>query len=132
MPVALVSTGWNHELVSTPEQFFTGSPIGLALYTAVADAISAIGPAEVRVTKSQVAFRRRKGFAFVWRPDQYVRTDVPAVLSFGLPRELHSPRIKEVVHPAPGVWMHHIELRDRNQVDPEVRGWLAAAYENAQ
>ena len=118
--------------MSTPEQFFTGSPIGLALYTAVADAISSIGPAEVRVAKSQIAFRRRKGFAFVWRPDQYVKNDVPAVLSFGLPRELHSPRVKEIVHPAPRVWMHHIELRDQNQVDPEVRGWLAAAYENAR
>ena len=51
MTVALLSAEWNHELVSTPEQFFTGSPIGLALYTAVADAISSIGPAEVRVTK---------------------------------------------------------------------------------
>ena len=118
--------------MSTPEQFFTGSPTGLALYRAVADAISSIGPAEVKVTKGQIAFRRRKGFAFVWRPDQYVRTEVPAVLSFGLPQEVHSPRFKEVVHPAPRVWMHHIELRDRSQVDAEVRGWLAAAYENAR
>jgi hypothetical protein len=36
----------------TPEQFFEGSPTGLVLYQAVADAISSIGPAEVRVTKS--------------------------------------------------------------------------------
>ena len=117
--------------MSTPEQFFAGSPSGLALYRAVAGVISSIGPAEVRVTKSQIAFRRRRGFAFVWRPGQYVRTDVPAVLSFGLPREVHSPRFKEVVHPAPGVWMHHLELRDQSQVDAEVRGWLAAAYESA-
>lgn len=118
--------------MSTPEQFFTGSPTGLALYRVVADAISSIGPFDVRVTKSQIAFRRRKGFAFVWRPHEYVNSDVPAVLSFGMPREVHSPRIKEVVHPAPRVWMHHIELRDPSQVDAEVRGWLAAAYENAR
>lgn len=117
--------------MSTPEQFFEGSPTGLALYKAVAGAISSIGPAEVRVTKSQIAFRRRKGFAFIWRPGQYVKTDAPAVLSFGSPQELHSPRFKEVVHPAPKVWMHHLELRDRSQIDAEVRGWLAAAYENA-
>jgi hypothetical protein len=118
--------------MSTPEQFFEGSPTGLALYQAVADVISSIGPAEVRVTKSQIAFRRRKGFAFVWRPDQYLRTDVPAVLSFGYPQELRSPRFKEVVNAAPKVWIHHIELRDRCQVDAEVRNWLAVAYENAQ
>ena len=80
--------------VSTPEEFFAGSPAGLALYRAVAGVISSIGPAEVRVTKSQVAFRRRKGFAFVWRPGQYVKTDVLAVLSFGLPREVRAPPVQ--------------------------------------
>jgi hypothetical protein len=119
------------EPMSTPEQFFSGSPAGLALYRAVADAIRSLGPTEVRVSKAQVAFRRRKGFAFVWRPEQYVSSDVPAVLSFGLPYELHSPRIKQIVHPAPRVWMHHVELRDPMQVDAEIRGWLAAAYGNA-
>jgi hypothetical protein len=118
--------------VSTPEEFFTGSPTGLALYTAVADAIASIGPAGVTVTRSQIAFRRRTGFAYVWRPGRYVASDVPVVLSFGLPRELRSPRFKEVAHPAPRVWMHHVELRDPDQVDAEVRGWLAAAYENAR
>jgi len=80
--------------VSTPEEFFAGSPAGLALYRPVAGVISSIGPAEVRVTKSQVAFRRRKGFAFVWRPGQYVKTDVLAVLSFGLPREVRAPPVQ--------------------------------------
>lgn len=130
--VLIARCRWDYGFVSTPEEFFAGSPAGLALYRAVAGVISSIGPAEVRVTKSQVAFRRRKGFAFVWRPGQYVKTDVPAVLSFGLPREVRSPRFKEVAHPAPGVWMHHLELRDRSQVDAEVRGWLAAAYESAR
>jgi hypothetical protein len=120
------------DFMSTPEQFFEGSPTGLAVYEAVVDAVSSIGPAEVRVTKSQIAFRRRKGFAFVWRPGQYLKSDVPVVLSFGLRQELDSPRFKEVVEVAPHVWMHHIELRDRRQVDAEVRGWLEAAYEDAQ
>ncbi len=119
-------------VMTTPEQFFAGSPNGLALYEAVANVISSIGAAEVRVTKSQISFHRGKGFAFVWRPDQYLKTDVPAVLSFGLPCEVHSPRFKEVVRAAPKVWMHHIELRDTHQIDAEVRTWLAAAYENAQ
>jgi hypothetical protein len=118
-------------MAPTPEQFFNRSPAGLALYRAVAEAVRTLGPAEVTVSRSQIAFRRRKGFAYVWRPQQYVRTDVPAVLSFGLPHELHSPRFKEVVHPAPAVWMHHLELRDPGQVDAEVRGWLTAAYANA-
>ena len=118
-------------IMATPEEFFAGSPTGLAVYRAVADVVSALGPAEVRVTKSQVAFRRRKGFAYVWRPDQYLRSDVPAVLSIPLPAEIHSARFKEVAHPAPTVWMHHLELHGPAEVDDEVRGWLAAAYEQA-
>jgi hypothetical protein len=98
----------------------------------VADVVSSIGPAEVRVTKSQIAFRRRRGFAYVWRPAQYLNSDVPAVLSFAFPRELQSPRFKEVVHAAPKIWMHHIELRNRRQVDAQVRGWLVGAYEEAR
>ena len=86
---------------------------------------------DVRVTKSQVAFRRGRGFAYVWRPGQYVNSEVPAVLSIALPREISSDRIKSVAHPSSKVWMHHIELSEVSQIDDEVCAWLAEAYENA-
>ncbi|MEU4689965.1 DUF5655 domain-containing protein [Actinoplanes sp. NPDC023714] len=115
----------------TPEEFFGGEPTGLAIYRAVREVVESLGAAEVRVGKSQIAFRRRKGFAYVWRPGKYLKSDVPAVLSFGLPSELHSPRFKEVAHPAARVWMHHLELREPGQVDAEVRRWLAEAFAKA-
>lgn len=115
----------------TPQDFFTGHPEGLALYTAVADAIATLGEVSIRVTTSQIAFRRRTGFAYVWRPGQYVHSDVPAVLSVALPRPVESERFKQVAHPSPRVWMHHLELRDPAQVDDEVRAWLAEAYDCA-
>lgn len=115
----------------TPETFFAGHPDGLAILRAVEEAVAGLGAAEARTTKSQVAFRRRTGFAYVWRPGQYLRSDVPAVLSIALPREVESPRVKEVAHPSPRVWMHHIELREPYEVDEEVRGWLAEAYDRA-
>ena len=118
--------------MSTAAEFYEGFPTGLAVHEAVAAAIDAIGPSEVRVTTSQIAFRRRKGFAYTWRPGRYVRSDVPAVLSFALSRELDSPRIKQVAHPAPTVWMHHVELRGPAEVDDEIRSWLAEAYANAE
>lgn len=113
------------------ESFFEGCPEGLQLYRAVEDAVARIGESGVRVTKSQIAFRRRKGFAYVWRPGQYVTSDVPAVLSIALPHALMSHRIKSTAHPSRKVWMHHIELRDPSQIDDEMRGWLAEAYEHA-
>lgn len=78
-----------------------------------------------------MAFRRRKGFAYLWRPGMYVKSEVPAVLSIGLPHEVRSSRFKSVVHPSPGVWMHHLELRGTDDLDDDVRGWLAEAYANA-
>lgn len=112
------------------EEFFAGSPRGLELYTAIADAVAATGPAQVRVTKSQIAFRRRRGFAYVWRPGQYVSSDVPVVLSIALDHPIDSDRFKEVVHPAARTWMHHLEVTDVDQLDDEVRRWLADAYES--
>lgn len=111
-----------------PEDLLRGFPDSLAIYREVKQAVDEIGEASVRTTKSQVAFRRRRGFAYVWRPGQYVASDVPLVLSLALPHEIHSERFKEVVHPSPGAWMHHLELRGPRGVDDEVRGWLAEAW----
>jgi hypothetical protein len=116
----------------TPEELFDGHPEGLTIYRAVADTISTIADdSRIRVTKSQIAFRRAKAFAFVWRPAQYVSSAVPAVLSIGLPRKIDSGRFKSVVHPSARVWMHHLELHRPGEVDAEVRSWLAEAAANA-
>lgn len=115
----------------SPEDLFDGFPEGLAICRAVQRAISTIGEATTTATKSQVAFRRRRTFAYVWRPGQYVNSAVPAVLTIALPREVRSDRFKEVVHPSAGVWMHHIELHDASELDDQVLGWLAEAFVSA-
>jgi Domain of unknown function (DUF5655) len=109
---------------SSPEEFFAGSPTGLAICRVVQQVVDGLSGCEMRVTKSQVAFRRRRGFAYVWRPDRYLTSDVPAVLSIGADHPIASDRFKEVVHPSPRVWMHHIELREPAEVDDEVAEWL--------
>lgn len=81
--------------------FFDGSPQGLAICNAVFNAISDLGPISVRVSKSQIAIRRRHGFAFLWRHGRYVKSTAPVVLSLALPHELGSRRFKQVAHPAP-------------------------------
>lgn len=116
---------------ATAEEFFEGSPDGLAIHDRVAEVVGSFGDVSTRVTRSQVAFRRDVGFAFVWRPEQYVRSEVPAVLSIALTHRVDSPRFKEVAHPSPRVWMHHLELLQVSQVDDEVRGWLREAWEHA-
>lgn len=116
----------------TLDDFFAGHPAARRLFDAVQGAIDAVGPADVRVTRSQVAFRRRRGFAYAWMPGMDLRAgDVPLVLTIGLRRRDASPRWKEVVEPAPGRFTHHLELRAATDVDDAVRGWLREAWEAA-
>lgn len=113
---------------ATPEQFFAGSSAGLEIFRAVRGAVDELGDVEVRVSKSQIAFRNRRGFAYVWRPAPYLNSDVPAVLSIGLPERVESERFKEIVRPTRKTWMHHIEMWEPEDVDDDVHGWLRDAY----
>jgi hypothetical protein len=116
---------------STPEEVFRNSPEGLRLCHDVRDAILSAVPATVHTTTSQVAFRNRRNFAYIWNPRRHLRTEVPAVLSIALPRRDESPRFKEVAHPSPGVWMHHLEVRQAADVNEEVTAWLTEAFDAA-
>jgi hypothetical protein len=112
-----------------PETFFAGSPLGLAAFERVRALIARHGPVDVRVGRSQVAFHRGRGFAWLWRPGQYLRNPAAeVVVSIALPERDPSPRWKEVVQPSPGRWMHHLELRDLEDIDDEVAGWLERAW----
>lgn len=113
---------------STPEEVFGNSPDGLRLCELVREIILNAVPATVRTTTSQVAFRNRRGFAYLWNPRRHLNTDVPAVLSIALPRRVDSSRFKEVVHPSAGVWMHHLELSTADDVDEQVTQWLKEAF----
>ncbi|MHC6592533.1 DUF5655 domain-containing protein [Arthrobacter sp. C152] len=113
------------------EWFFQDAAPAYAIYREVERMAHGLGPLDVRVSKSQVAFRRRRGFAYLWRPGMYVKSTVPLVLSLALPRNTASPRFKEIVQPSPGIWMHHLELRDGSELDAEVFQWMREAYDAA-
>jgi hypothetical protein len=91
--------------------------------------LAPLGEPEVRVARSQVAYRRRVAFAWTWLPSAWLRhAEGVVVLSIALPHEDRSPRWKEVAHPSPARWMHHLEVRDIAELDEEVGAWLAAAW----
>ncbi|MHB1017284.1 MAG: DUF5655 domain-containing protein [Coriobacteriia bacterium] len=117
----------------TLDDFFGDHDDSRLLFDAVRACVESIGDAELRVSKSQVGFYRRTGFASVWMPGQYLgKTGVPLVLTVALRRRDMSPRWKEVVEPAPGRFTHHLELRSPDQIDVEVRDWLAEAWALAE
>ena len=79
-----------------------------------------------------MAFRARRVFAYAWAPKHHLKSDVPVVVSIALREELRSSRFKEVAHPSPSTWMHHLELRLVKDVDYELIAWIKRAYEEAR
>jgi hypothetical protein len=115
-----------------PAAFFGEQGFSLQIFQAVQRAVENIGPAEIVVSKSQIAFRRRKSFAWVWRPGQYLKgKTAPLVITFSFPYRHNSPRWKEIVEPKPSRFTHHLELYSTDDVDDEVCGWIQAAWEAA-
>jgi hypothetical protein len=111
------------------EQFFADVPLGTQVYDALVRVVDDLGPATARVTKSQVALRRRTGFCWVWLPGMYLRNPgAQVVVSLALGREDTSPRWKQVTQVGDHRWMHHLEVRSPDDVDGELATWLAAAY----
>ena len=103
-----------------------------AIFDALRAMVESLGNVELRVSKSQVAFRRRTAFAWAWRPEQYLRRPAaPLVLTVGLRRRDLSPRWKQVVEPAPGRFTHHLELYSARDLDEQVRLWLREEWEGA-
>ena len=116
----------------TPEEFLGESALAHAAFAAVEEVLSGLPDVEVRTTRSQIAFRRRRGFAYLWMPGMYVRRPrAEVVLSIAMDREIRSSRLAEVVHPTPRIWQHHLYVRDVDDVDDEVEGWLREAYDRA-
>jgi len=116
----------------TLDEFFAGQQDAREIFDTLCRAVEDLGPVQVRVTKSQVAFRRRKALAWAWMPGMYLRgKHAPLVLTVSLPRRDSSPRWKEIAEPAAGRFTHHLELRSSAETDDEVRSWLQEAWEAA-
>jgi hypothetical protein len=134
----------NHKNATTPgkpaalisemnlDQFFMGYEETRPIFEALRSAIDDFGQVEVRVSKSQVAFKRDKAFAWAWIPGRYLKgRTAPLVLSLSFASRNESPRWKEIVEPARGRFTHHLELWSTADIDGQVRGWLEEAWQSA-
>jgi hypothetical protein len=114
------------------EEFFAPDKKAVSIYRALARPLVGLQGVRVVASKSQVAFRAGRGFAYTWAPKRYVKSDVPVVVSIALAEKLRSARFKEVARPSPSTWMHHLELRLVKDVDRELIAWIKRAYEEAR
>ena len=116
----------------TLDESFEGFETSRPVFEAVREAVEAAGPSTLRVAKSQIAFARRRPFAWVWVPGRCLGPGrAPLVLSVALGHRDAWPRWKQVVEPSPGRFMHHLELREPGEVDEELRSLLREAWECA-
>ena len=116
----------------TPTEFFKGHADSKRIFVAVRRAVAANGAADVLASKSQIAFRRRRQFAWAWMPGMYLRgVTPPLVLSIALDRRDRSRRWKEVTPPRHGHFQHHLEVHAAAEINDEVHAWLREAWEVA-
>lgn len=116
----------------TLDEFFAGWDESRRLFEVLRRAVDELESVRLRVGKSQVAFSRRRAFAWTWIPGRYLRGEhAPLVLTVSLHRRDVSPRWRQVVEPAPGRFTHHLELHVPADIDTEVHAWLREAWESA-
>lgn len=114
----------------TIDDFFQGREDSRSLFNALLREVDRLGESTVCILKSQVAFRRKRNFAVVWMPSQYLknRPTAPLVLTLSFPARDPSPRWKEITEVGPKRFTHHLELYRKSEIDEEVRNWLKMAW----
>lgn len=113
--------------------FFNDHMDALPLYERLEELIlEQIPDAKIKVSKTQISFSNKRGFAFVsFNPCRKVndRPDVWMTVTFGLSYRKDSPRIDVVTEPYPNRWTHHVMVGSEEEIDDELMGWIYEAAE---
>jgi len=86
----------------------------------------------IKVSKTQISFSNKRGFAFVsFNPCRKAkeRPDVWMTVTFGLNHRKDSLRIDVATEPYPNRWTHHIMVGSEEEIDDELMGWIREAAE---
>ena len=107
------------------DEFFAGSASGqrelFELYVAAA---RRNGPVTVNATKSRISLQARMRFAGILRPRRRY-----LVATFVHTKPVESPRLTRVDYIPPYYYVHQLRLAEPADVDDELEGWLAEAYQ---
>jgi len=111
--------------------FFSGHMEALPLYERLeALVLAQIPDVRIKVSKTQISFSNRYGFAFVSFTPCRRAAERPAIwltVTFGLRYRKDSPRIDAAVEPYPNRWTHHVMVGSEEELDDELMGWLREA-----
>ena len=113
--------------------FFNDHMDALPLYERLEELIlEQISDAKIKVSKTQISFSDKRGFAFVSsNPCRKVndRADVWMTVTFGLSYRKDSPRIDVATEPYPNRWTHHVMVGSEEEIDAHLMGWIREAAE---
>ena len=87
---------------------------------------------KIKVSKTQIGFSNKRGFAFVsFTPCRKTkeRPNVWITVPFGLSYRKDSPRIDVATEPYPNRWTHYIMVGSEEEIDDELMSWLREAAE---
>ena len=112
--------------------FFNDHMDALSLYERLEGLIlEQIPDVKIKVSKTQISFSNKRGFAFVsFNPCRRAkeRPDAWMTVTFGLSYRKDSPRIDAATEPYPNRWTHHIMVGSE-EIDDELMGWIREAAE---
>ena len=112
--------------------FFDTHPQAFPLYKALAEKMAVAFPqAAVKVSKTQITFTQRHGFAFVSLRRVKGCPPVFIIVSFGLSHRVEHPRIFVAVEPYPNRWTHHVIISRVEEIDDTLMDWLTQAHDFA-
>ena len=113
--------------------FFNDHMDALPLYERLEGLIlEQIPDVKIKVSKTQISFSNKRGFAFVsFTPCRKAkeRPEVWMTVTFGLSYQKDSPRIDAATEPYPNRWTHHVMVGSEEEIDAELMGWIREAAE---
>ncbi len=113
-------------------EYFSGHDTERELYEEFAGRVLEKYPdSRVKVHKTQISFYNRHLFAVAFFPYRRMK-DWPQhclLVTFGLEHRVESPRIAVATEPYPRRWTHHVVVSRPEDIDEELMGWVAQAWE---
>lgn len=114
--------------------FFSEHMDALPLYQRLeALILEQIPDVRIKVSKTQIGFFNKRGFAFVsFNPCRRAkdRPETWVTVTFGLAFRVDDPRIDVATEPYPNRWTHHVTVSRAEDMDGQLLGWIreAAAF----
>jgi hypothetical protein len=120
--------GQSHECspaMSLDEYFSTGPERERPIFEAVMEHLDTVGPVHVEPVSVGIFLKRSRTFAELRPMTKWVQ------LSFALSRKVEHSRMTRKVQEWGSSYYHFINLRGPEDVDDDVRSWLAESYLNS-